>query len=54
MADEKDKVVGYRQQGGKLPFPRPGSGGSRKFSEPRDEDRIARPEVPEATSTTIW
>ena len=42
MADEKDKVVGYRQQGGKLPFPRPGSGGSRKFSEPRDEDRIAK------------
>ena len=42
MADEEDKVVGYRQQGGKLPFPRPGSGGSRKFSEPRDEDRIAR------------
>jgi len=42
MADEKDKVIGYRQQGGKLPFPRPGSGGSRKFSEPRDEDRIAK------------
>ena len=42
MADDEDKVVGYRQQGGKLPFPRPGSGGSRKFSEPRDEDRIAR------------
>ena len=42
MADDEDKVVGYRQQGGKLPFPRPGSGGSRKFSEPRDKDRIAR------------
>ena len=41
MADEKDKVVGYRQQSGKLPFPRPGSGGSREISEPRDEDGIA-------------
>ena len=42
MADEKDRVVGYRQQGGKLLFPKPGSGGSREFSEPRDEDSIAK------------
>jgi 4-hydroxybenzoyl-CoA reductase alpha subunit len=41
MSDEKDKVVGYRQQSGKLPFLRPGSGGSRKISEPRDENSIA-------------
>jgi len=42
MADEKDRVVGYRQQGGKLLFPKPGSGGSRGYSEPRDEDSIAK------------
>ncbi len=40
MTEDKGRVVGYRQQGGKLPFPRPGSGGSSKFSEPRDEDAI--------------
>ena len=40
MSEDKDIVEGYRQQSGKLPFSRPGSGGSRKMSEPRDEDAI--------------
>jgi len=41
MSEDKDIVEGYRQQSGKLPFSRPGSGGSRKMSKPRDEDTIA-------------
>jgi 4-hydroxybenzoyl-CoA reductase alpha subunit len=39
MAEKKD-MVGYRQQPGKLPFSRPGSGGKKSFSEPRDESMI--------------
>ena len=31
-----DEMVGYRQQPGKLPFSRPGSGGKNQFSELRD------------------
>ncbi len=42
MSEDKDRVEGYRQQSSKLPFSRPGSGGSRKMSEPRDEDTRAR------------
>ena len=41
MSEDKDRVEGYRQQSGKLPFSRPGSGGSRRISEPRDEDAIS-------------
>ncbi len=37
----KKRVEGYRQQSGKLPFPRPGSGGSHRDSKPRDEEAIA-------------
>ncbi|MDP6098651.1 MAG: molybdopterin-dependent oxidoreductase [Candidatus Thalassarchaeaceae archaeon] len=39
MSDEKE-MVGYRQQPGKLPFARPGSGGKNQFSELRDEELI--------------
>ena len=42
MSEDKDIVEGYRQQSGKLPFSRPGSGGSRRMSEPRDEDAVER------------
>ena len=38
---DKKRVEGYRQQSGKLPFARPGSGGSRGTSKPRDEEAIA-------------
>ena len=41
MSEDKDIVEGYRQQSGKLPFSRPGSGGSRKMSKPRDGDTMA-------------
>ena len=37
---EKKEMVGYRQQPGKTPFSRPGSGGKSPFSEPRDEEMI--------------
>jgi len=37
--DQKE-MVGYHQQPGKLPFSRPGSGGSNRFSSPRDESMI--------------
>ena len=37
---EKKEMVGYRQQPGKIPFSRPGSGGKSPFSEPRDEEMI--------------
>ncbi len=33
-------MVGYRQQPGKISFSRPGSGGKKPFSEPRDEGMI--------------
>ena len=39
MSDD-DEMIGYKQQPGKLPFARPGSGGSVKFSELRDDARI--------------
>jgi 4-hydroxybenzoyl-CoA reductase alpha subunit len=35
-----EQMKGYRQQPGKLPFKKPGSGGSRQFSELRDMDYI--------------
>ncbi|MEC8171557.1 MAG: xanthine dehydrogenase family protein molybdopterin-binding subunit, partial [Candidatus Thermoplasmatota archaeon] len=34
------EIVGYRQQPGKLPFSRPGSGGKGKFSESTDQEMI--------------
>ena len=39
MSDEKE-MVGYRQQPGKLPFSRPGSGGVDQFSDLRDPELI--------------
>ena len=42
MADKKEKVVGYRQQSGKISFPMPGSGGSNDTSSLRDESWIER------------
>jgi len=44
MSDEKE-MVGYRQQPGKLPFSRPGSGGKDQFSDLRDEDLIPESQV---------
>ena len=38
--EEKDEMVGYRQQPGKISFSRPGSGGKNSFSEHRDEKMI--------------
>jgi len=43
MSEKEDapkEIVGYRQQPGKLPFSRPGSGGKGKFSESTDEEMI--------------
>ena len=44
MAEEtnQDEMVGYRQQPGKLPFAKPGSGGKDRFSSPRDEEMIPK------------
>ena len=36
----EDEMVGYRQQPGKLPFAKPGSGGKERFSRPTDEGLI--------------
>ena len=43
MSEKEDapkEIVGYRQQPGKLPFSRPGSGGKGKFSESTDQEMI--------------
>ena len=37
---ENKEMVGYRQQPGKLPFSKPGSGGSSRFSKTVDQDMI--------------
>jgi len=37
---EKKEMVGYRQQPGKLPFSKPGSGGSSRFSRATDQEMI--------------
>ena len=37
---EDDEMVGYKQQPGKIPFQRPGSGGSNRFSNLRDKSMI--------------
>ena len=37
---ESGEMVGYRQQPGKLPFSKPGSGGKDRFSKPTDYSRI--------------
>ena len=39
-SSESDEMVGYRQQPGKLPFSKPGSGGKNRFSEPTDQSMI--------------
>ena len=36
----EDEMVGYRQQPGKLPFSKPGSGGKNRFSQPTDAAMI--------------
>jgi 4-hydroxybenzoyl-CoA reductase subunit alpha len=35
-----DEIIGYRQQPGKIPFSRPGSGGKKRFSETTDPEMI--------------
>jgi len=42
MAEDKKEgeMVGYRQQPGKLPFSKPGSGGKNRFSKKRDPEMI--------------
>ena len=41
---ESNEMVGYRQQPGKLPFSKPGSGGKNRFSEPTDQSMIPESE----------
>ena len=36
----EDEIIGYRQQPGKLPFSRPGSGGKNRFSESTKPEMI--------------
>ena len=38
----EDEMVGYRQQPGKLPFSKPGSGGKNRFSQPTDAAMITK------------
>ena len=38
--ENEDEMVGYRQQPGKLPFAKPGSGGKDRFSRPTDQEMI--------------
>ena len=38
--EEKKEIQGYRQQPGKLPFSKPGSGGKGSFSKPIDLENI--------------
>lgn len=40
VTSESGEMVGYRQQPGKLPFSKPGSGGRNRFSKPTDYSRI--------------
>ncbi|MEC7100249.1 MAG: hypothetical protein VXW80_00205, partial [Candidatus Thermoplasmatota archaeon] len=39
---ESGEMVGYRQQPGKLPFSKPGSGGKNRFSKPTDYSMIPK------------
>ena len=39
-SSESNEMVGYRQQPGKLPFSKPGSGGKNRFSEPTVQSMI--------------
>ena len=41
MTDEEE-MVGYKQQPGKLPFSRPGSGGKDQFSTLQDDEMIPK------------
>ncbi len=38
--ENDDEIIGYRQQPGKLPFSRPGSGGKNQFSQATDQGMI--------------
>ena len=40
MSKDEDEMVGYRQQPGKLPFAKPGSGGKDRFSRPTNQEMI--------------
>ena len=40
MTEKEKEMVGYKQQPGKLPFSKPGSGGKNSFSKPIDENMI--------------
>ncbi|HJM13075.1 MAG TPA: molybdopterin cofactor-binding domain-containing protein [Candidatus Thalassarchaeaceae archaeon] len=44
MSSEEEEMVGYRQQPGKLPFSKPGSGGSDRFSKKFDPKMIPESE----------
>ena len=50
--DNEDEMVGYRQQPGKLPFAKPGSGGKDRFSRPTDQEMI--PESQDGKLTQPW
>ena len=41
---KESEIVGYRQQPGKLPFSKPGSGGKNRFSKPTDQSMIPESE----------
>ena len=40
MTEKEKEMVGYKQQPGKLPFSKPGSGGKNSFSKPIEENMI--------------
>ena len=44
MGEDDEQMKGYRQQPGKLPFRKPGSGGSKQFSDLRDLSYIPQSE----------
>ena len=50
--ENEDEMVGYRQQPGKLPFSKPGSGGKNQFSRPTNQDMI--PESQGGNRTQPW
>ena len=41
----EDEIIGYRQQPGKLPFSRPGSGGKNRFSESVSYTHLTLPTI---------
>ena len=40
LSEKEKEMVGYKQQPGKLPFSKPGSGGKDRFSKPIDPEKI--------------